>query len=408
MKIEMLKNGMDSLRRGFHAYLEYEQNTKDHAPDLEDYFVLKQAIIYTHHGIEILLKYIINKKSEFLIISEVDKNYRLAYADKEKNALSSVFNTKYASNIHTISFEEAMGRAKDICGISLSDEVISKLRTLNSYRNALTHAEIDVDDEEIRKVFNGMLLSLDTIFLQAIGTKYDAFYGFSEIKANYDQYMEYYEGENYFVKKLAFEAYTKALEKTKMYSVGERMVAYTEEKDKAKVFLKEMQETLNWGLDLYNGFCSGKAKISFIDDYHISVWTYDNQTQYIMKFKSMSLFVPKIKSNGSPILILESSNDTVEEENKRYIIDGVLRGICINDHMLYDPNAIYEFEQCSDCDDMYIGQENYTVFRFFKECIWGCFNIQGLPYWNFRKLFIAAEGKTGREFKEFLEEVLQS
>ena len=46
MHISMLNNGMDSLKRGFSSYLEYTETIKKKEnPELEDYLILKQAIL---------------------------------------------------------------------------------------------------------------------------------------------------------------------------------------------------------------------------------------------------------------------------------------------------------------------------------------------------------------------------
>ena len=72
MNIDMLSNGMDSLKRGFSSYHEFSAAVTDkEQTSLEDYFILKQAVLSTHHGVEILLKHILNQKSEFLIVDEV-------------------------------------------------------------------------------------------------------------------------------------------------------------------------------------------------------------------------------------------------------------------------------------------------------------------------------------------------
>ena len=96
MDIDMLNNGMDSLTKGFSSYLKYERIAKEkETPTLEDYFVLKQAVLSTHHGVEILLKCILNKKSEFLIIDEIDSNYKEAYKEKIQNGYRSVKHKKF-------------------------------------------------------------------------------------------------------------------------------------------------------------------------------------------------------------------------------------------------------------------------------------------------------------------------
>lgn len=274
MKISMLENGMDSLQHGFRSYLQYKERTKNSQPKLQDYLILKQAILNTHHGVEILLKYIVQNKSEFLIIKEIDKNYRKAYTKMQENGMASVFNTSLASKIHTITYEEALERVKDLCGVQIDTKVENKLKDLNVYRNALTHAEINVNDEIVENVFDGLLVDLDVLFLKAIGEEYEAFYGFSEVKANYDHYMKYYDEKKLPLKKSAFEAYIKAIEKNDMQTSDK--ITYTEDIDKAKKFFKIMQDdNLEFGMDLYNGYCSGKVKIKVLDDIHISIWAYD-------------------------------------------------------------------------------------------------------------------------------------
>ena len=404
MNISMLENGMDSLQHGFHSYLQYKERTKDRQPELQDYFILKQAILNTHHGIEILLKYIVQKKSEFLIIKEIDKTYRKAYTEMRENGMTSVFNTLLASKIHTITYEEALERVKDLCGVQIETTVENKLKDLNVYRNALTHAEINVNDEIVEKLFDGLLVDLDVLFLKAIGEKYEAFYGFSEVKANYDHYMKYYDEKNLPLKKSAFEAYMKAIEKNGMQASDK--IAYTEDIGKAKKILNIMQKNLEFGMDLYNGYCSGKVKIKVLDDGHISIWAYDNNDEYIFKFKSLILFVPEYKSNESPILVLESADDVVEDENKKYVYDDILEGRYIQDKVEFNPDLLQKFYYHRDYDETFVVPKNYGIVKFLKGRIFGCFNIQGLRYWNFRVLLGEAENKSGIEFKELLENLV--
>lgn len=204
MNIDMLNNGMDSLRRGFSSYLKYEKITKEKEnPTLDDYFILKQAVLSTHHGVEILLKCILNKKSEFLIVDEIDLNYKEAYKEKVKNGYQSVFQTSRAPKIHTITFEEALSRVKYFSNNDLPEQLERKLKDLNTVRNALTHAEAVIADADIEKVFDHLLLDLDVLFLRAIGNEYSTFYGYSEIKANYDSYMIFLSEHQMTVKKKA-------------------------------------------------------------------------------------------------------------------------------------------------------------------------------------------------------------
>lgn len=409
MNINMLDNGMDSLKRGFSSYLKYEKIVKEkEIPTLEDYFVLKQAVLSTHHGVEILLKCILNKKSEFLIVDEIDSNYKEAYKEKEQSGYQSVFQTSRAKKIHTITYEEALSRVKYFGNNDLSETLERKLKELNTVRNALTHAEAVIADADIEKIFDNLLLDLDVLFLRVIGSEYSTFYGYSEIKANYDSYMAFLSEHQMIIKKKALAALFSIQEKTEQY-LGQNEVIYTEDSLIARKFLKSLQEELDFGMDLYNGWCSGKTKIKITEDGHVSFWADDNRGDYIIKFKSMIICVPSITTNETPTIIFEADNDQVESEYQEYVVDGCLEGLCIQSQpqvITYDPKEMNDFNMKCEYDEGFIIPPHYQIVRFLNRRIFGCFNIQGLSYWNFHKLLSQAENMTGEQVAEQLKKVL--
>lgn len=99
-----------------------------------------------------------------MIIDEIDSNYKEAYKEKIQNGYRSVFQTSKAQKIHTITYEEALSRVKYFGGNDLTEEIEKKLKNLNTVRNALTHAEAVIADEDIEKIFNKLLLDLDVLF----------------------------------------------------------------------------------------------------------------------------------------------------------------------------------------------------------------------------------------------------
>lgn len=100
MKIQMLTNGVDSLKTGFKAFLKYEENTVNKTPTQEDYLILKHAVLSVHHGVEILMKCVLTKQSEFLIVSRIDEDYLKAYQNKVQQNKNSVFETALADKVH--------------------------------------------------------------------------------------------------------------------------------------------------------------------------------------------------------------------------------------------------------------------------------------------------------------------
>lgn len=409
MIIDMLNNGMDSLKRGFSSYLKYEEIVKEkETPTLEDYFVLKQAVLSTHHGVEILLKCILNKKSEFLIVDEIDSNYKEAYKEKNQNGYQSVFQTSKAQKIHTITYEEALSRVKYFGNNDLPEALEKKLKELNTVRNALTHAEVVIKDTDVEKIFDKLLLDLDVLFLRAIGSEYSTFYGYSEIKANYDNYMTFLSEHQMTIKKKALAALFSTQEKTEQYS-GQNEVIYIEDSTIARKFLKSLQTELDFGMDLFNGWCSGKTKIKITEDGHVSFWADDNKGDYIIKFKSMIICVPSITTNESPIIIFEADDDQVEPEYQDYVTHDYLKGLCIQSQpqvITYDPKEIYDFNMHCEYDEAFTIPPHYEIVRFLNRRIFGCFNIQGLSYWNFHKLLSEVENMTGAQVAEQLKESL--
>lgn len=409
MIIDMLNNGMDSLKRGFSSYLEYEEIVKEKETlTLEDYFVLKQAVLSTHHGVEILLKCILNKKSEFLIVDEIDSNYKEAYKEKNQNGYQSVFQTSKAQKIHTITYEEALSRVKYFGNNDLPEVLEKKLKELNTVRNALTHAEVVIKDTDVEKIFDKLLLDLDVLFLRAIGSEYSTFYGYSEIKANYENYMTFLSEHQMTIKKKALAALFSTQEKTEQYS-GQNEVIYIEDSTIARKFLKSLQTELDFGMDLFNEWCSGKTKIKITEDGHVSFWADDNKGDYIIKFKSMIICIPSITTNESPIIIFEADDDQVEPEYQDYVTHDYLEGLCIQSQpqvITYDPKEIYDFNMHCEYDEAFTIPPHYEIVRFLNRRIFGCFNIQGLSYWNFHKLLSKAKNMTGAQVAEQLKESL--
>lgn len=409
MIISMLDNGIDSLKKGFSNYLNYVEIIKNKASiSKDDYFILKQAVLSMHHGIEILLKCILYEKSEFLIIEEIDNNYKSAYKEKTENRLDNVFQTSKASRIHTITYEEALSRVKFFIPNLLSTQLEEKLKELNTLRNALTHAEVSVNDSDVNKVFDGLLVEVDILFAKSIGSDYKATYGYSTIKANYDKYMEYLTNHRMEAKKKAIDVLIKAQEQTRVYASPEKII-YIDSFEVAKKYLKCIQKEFHFGMDLYNHYCSGDTTVKINPDGHVHFWAKDNIAEYIIKFKSMIITFPDIKSNQSPIVIFESDIDTVEDENIEFINyedDGrVLSGLYIKkptEQTIYNPTDINLFYNNYQYDDSFVEPDYYSIERFLDRKIFACLNFQKLNYKNFHTILRFAKNLTGEELSKNL------
>lgn len=161
MQLNLIENGLDSLRKGYEALNEYDNLLLENGDDFEKSLLLKSAIIQTHHGIEILMKYILSKHNELLIFSSIDENIKNAYKQKHQNKCSSIFEVSNIDKVHTVTYTEAFERLCTICNHSFSERFIQKIQLLNIYRNRITHSEISIDDPEIVLLFNGFFDELD-------------------------------------------------------------------------------------------------------------------------------------------------------------------------------------------------------------------------------------------------------
>ena len=84
-KIGLKENGIHSLTRGLETFELYEEE--------KDEFILKESIMFLHHGIELLMKQVlIENAGEFLIYSDIsDDTIKKVINAKKNKAL--VFST---------------------------------------------------------------------------------------------------------------------------------------------------------------------------------------------------------------------------------------------------------------------------------------------------------------------------
>ena len=127
MRLSLIENGLDSLHKGYKSLIEYEDLSIKNEDDYQKSILLKDAILNTHHGIEILMKYILSAHNELLVFSNIDNDVQNAYKEKHQKCLNSIFESSNIDKVHTVSFSEAFERLKsmlnsnqivtDVCGI---------------------------------------------------------------------------------------------------------------------------------------------------------------------------------------------------------------------------------------------------------------------------------------------------
>jgi hypothetical protein len=137
-EITLIKNGIHSFNKGLDKFLDYQSNNK------KDEFQLKEAIMFLHHGTELLLKQVlINEKGEYLIFSDINSDTTKKIIRAKEQGIS-VFNLTKPPK--TASFLEIIDRIKAFVNTPKIDESLeSRLKELNSFRNNLEHYGIYCD-----------------------------------------------------------------------------------------------------------------------------------------------------------------------------------------------------------------------------------------------------------------------
>lgn len=415
MKLNFLKSGLDSLKKGFQHLIEYEKNTfykENKNNDEVRYYYLKDAILFIQHGIEILIKSIIQKHSEYLIFSQIDSNVKAAIRQKNEQKLNSVFESDLKHKIHTVTFLESIERLKIIPNIKVSKTLESRLKELESYRNIIMHSEPYINEYDINKTFDGLSDELDMFFAQNIGENYKTISGYDNLVQSIENFKEIYKEKGLELKIKTVEIILSALRKAKI-SLGSNEVKRITNIDSCSKFLTEIfNSDLVFGTDLYNGYCSGLVnKIVRKENDIFSLYTADNETYYEFKLLSLIIYIPSINDDKSPIIFIES--DTIEYIAENY--DRTELSEFDNIKMLRYLKMIKENKLVFNQSEIYSIHDNENIkstdyednIRFFTKGIFCFLNVQGLNYnRRYKGLVWKDKGMNGKEFEVKLRNIL--
>ncbi len=152
-KITLLQNGVHSLERGFQRFDEYLREDDD--------FLLKEAIMFIHHGIELLLKQLLAQANEFLIFSDLRQVVRKQQQAKKQG----VHLLDLEDPPHTVTYLDAIERVDAFLDVPEFDTRLQKaLRELNRWRNMLEHYAIEADREAILRILADIRVPLLAVF----------------------------------------------------------------------------------------------------------------------------------------------------------------------------------------------------------------------------------------------------
>lgn len=159
-KISLLDNGIHSFNKGLDELTQYEKQGK------KNDFQLKEAIMFLHHGIELLLKQVLIKdKGEFLIFDNINPETIKKIIKAKKEGIS-VFNLD--KPIHTTSYFDVIQRIKAFVDSSPLDESLeTRLIELNRLRNNIEHYGIDTEKSKVDTLLLKLHKPISNFFYEA-------------------------------------------------------------------------------------------------------------------------------------------------------------------------------------------------------------------------------------------------
>lgn len=167
--MKLLDNGFHSFKKSIKSLNNLELNNTYINDEYE--YEIKEIIISLHHSIETLFKHIIREESKFLLYDRLEDVF-----DKELNKIINP-NKKNNKELHTISFMDAVTRVIVLKGIKISNAKYNLFKTLNEYRNSLTHYEFDMKNKDIEH----LLANIIPIVYNILSTQINEFSQFARI-----------------------------------------------------------------------------------------------------------------------------------------------------------------------------------------------------------------------------------
>lgn len=412
MKISFLENGLNSLQKGYINLQEYEKvyylkrNTKS---EKERFYLLKDAILFVQHGVEILFKYILIRENELLVFTNLDKQVKMAYEEKIKNNIQNVFEVSDKYKLHTISFSETIDRLEKFTKTEFSTTLKGKLHKIESYRNQIMHSEVYLFEQEIHSVFDGLIGDIDMLLYNSLGSEYKMITGFSELIKSHNKLSN------------EIKEYKKSLQHKVIQqllnicaelgiTIGEDKFTRITDINIATKFIERLfTKEFEFGADLSNGFCTGEVgHLKRISQDDFEMLANDNGAKYIFKFESLIIYTPKIQSKLSPLLFFECSENDVDKSMEDCIEFD--QGVKITETIeLIDSKR--ELTNKDEINRFYselnAGMRNddfFTIHRYLSKGIFCFINFIGLDYYLVRNILWNYHSLDGKTFEVLIRE----
>jgi hypothetical protein len=175
MRLELLDNGIDSLKFGLEHYNKYLMLEDKYNSSNPGY--LKMAVICIHNCLELFSKKVLSNQNELLIYKDLSNSLLLNLLKHKRENKRDIPMDWYAIsdqiNIITIDYIDCIKRLRSI--FDISDSEYKTLETMGYLRNKVTHFGIDksIDFHEILSVINNALEFITTFFYEEFMTNKD-------------------------------------------------------------------------------------------------------------------------------------------------------------------------------------------------------------------------------------------
>lgn len=413
MKLNFLDSGIDSLKKGFENLTAYENlqfNNDLVRKKKQRYYHLKDAILFIQHGVEILFKQIIIKHSEYLLFTNIDDNVKKAFREKKERNLKSVFESEVKHKIHTVTFVESIERLKILPKVNFGKRIEEKIRALETYRNIIMHAEPHLDENAINQTFDGLANLLDVFFYQNLGKVYKTISGYGDFVKSFEIFQDVLTKNNQHLKAETIKVFMKAF-KMSGFSMGPKeLVRFTDIDGCAKFMDILFSSSLSFGIDIYNGYCAGRTKITRHSKELFEINAEDKLFFCEFKLKSLLLYLPDLTNQASPIIFVECDSFTERDPKLKPAVGADFNDIQHVDYYRLNNGTIItgekQLEAFHELDD-HGGYE--SIIRFYSSGIMGFMNIQGLEYNRGLKYLVKANRFTnGKDFEVGLRDFLEA
>jgi superfamily II DNA or RNA helicase len=155
LKIGLLDNSYHSLKRGYEMWSQWKRS--------EDAWLLKESIIWVHHGIELVLKQLLVQTNEFLVFDDVNKaveRLRILRRTKgmENAGVLELFD--YDDKVMSVGFRNLVERAAitlSIPELAENAPLRVKIDELTKYRNKVVHFSVELDIAVVANLLSEIL-----------------------------------------------------------------------------------------------------------------------------------------------------------------------------------------------------------------------------------------------------------